>query len=333
MTSVVIPVYENLEGLKETLKALELQTKKIFMTIIVNDSSIDTSMEDYQKALDETSLNGIVLKTEQNGGCGAARQVGLDYVRQKDIFDSLMFLDAGDYPFPYYVEFLTKELKRTNSDIMASSFYRDFSGALINEISQDNMVWMHGKIFSLKFLRKYPINFFTDCRVNEDILFLRTCKVYNPKMMTLPYQTMLWKQDPLSTTNKHAGRNMIVYNGTYCARLVDVIELELTQEKINKENILAVLRILYLIDQKEGFYYNHSRPCTVRVHELLHNKKFIELFDDKFIKKFMHINGSDDDDWYYKESQYEWFKFYNAEEILEILNNFGKRDDIYENDN
>ena len=333
MTSVVIPVYENLEGLKETLKALELQTKKIFMTIIVNDSSINTSMKDYQKALDETSLNGIVLKTNQNGGCGTARQVGLDYVRQKDMFDSLMFLDAGDYPFPYYVEFLTKELKRTNSDIMASSFYRDFSGALINEISEDNMVWMHGKIFSLKFLRKYPINFFTDCRVNEDILFLRTCKVYNPKMMTLPYQTMLWKQDPLSTTNKHAGRNMIVYNCPYCARLVDIIELELNQDKININNILSIFKILYIIDEKEKFYYDHNRYCTKKIYALLHNNNFINLFNDKFIKEIMNLSNSGEKEWYIKETPYAWFKFYKADKIIEKFDNFGKRDDIYENDN
>lgn len=328
MTSIIIPVYNDLEGTKETLKALELQTKKIFYVIIVDDCSTKCSTADYQFILDNTSLNGMVIRTPENGGCGQARETGLEFVKSRSMFDSVMFIDAGDYPFPFYVEFLTNELKKTGSDIMCSSFYRDFKGSLITEIDPNNNVWMHGKIFSLNFLKKHDLHFFTEVRVNEDILFFRMCKVYSPKIMTLPYQTMLWKQSPNSTTNEGNGINMIVHNDPYCARLVDVIEAELAQEKKNYDNILSVCRILYLIDEKEKFYYDHSRPCTKRVHQLLHNQDFIEFVNDKFIKEFANTCSGKDDDWFIKETVYEWLKFYKAEQLIEKFDNFGKRDDL-----
>ena len=327
MTSVVIPVYNDLDGVKKTLKALELQTKKIFYVIIVDDCSTKCSTADYQFNLDRSSLNGIVIRTPQNGGCGQARQTGLDFIMSRPMFDSVMFIDAGDYPFPFYVEFLTNELKKTGSDIMCSSFYRDFKGSLITEIDQNNNVWMHGKIFSLKFLKEHNIHFFTECRVNEDILFFRMCKVYNPKIMTLPYQTMLWKQDPNSTTNEGCGRNMIVHNNPYCARLVDIIELELEQEKKNFKNIMDLFQILYIIDQKEKFYYDHKRYATDRIMELFHNQKLIDFVDDKFIRELMKTSVKDDE-WYAKETVYDWLKFYKADKILEKVDKFGKRDDI-----
>lgn len=93
--SVIIPVYNVEKYLGKCLDSVIYPELGDYEIIIVNDGSTDGSLllcEDYQRRYPQL----IRLITTENGGLGAARDVGIDASSGKNI----LFLDSDDYLSP-----------------------------------------------------------------------------------------------------------------------------------------------------------------------------------------------------------------------------------------
>lgn len=95
--SVVVPVYNNPDGLRTTLKALETQTEAAFEVIVVDDGSTDGIGK--AGALLARHDAWRMLRTE-NRGAAAARNTGL----QSSAGDVVLFVDCRDEPATDWVE-------------------------------------------------------------------------------------------------------------------------------------------------------------------------------------------------------------------------------------
>ena len=98
--SVVIPVFNKGFILNETLNSVLQQTFTNFEIIIINDGSIDNSLEVLSKFNDSR----IYVYSQENKGAAAARNLGIE----KSNGEFIAFLDADDYWFPNHLEELIK---------------------------------------------------------------------------------------------------------------------------------------------------------------------------------------------------------------------------------
>ena len=96
--SVIIPTYNRLETLKNTLVSLEKQTVSDFEVCVIDDGSQDGTYEFLNGYKGE--LNLILIRLEENKGGASARNQGI----QKARGDALIFLDSDVLPYPELVE-------------------------------------------------------------------------------------------------------------------------------------------------------------------------------------------------------------------------------------
>lgn len=89
--SIIIPVYNCDQSIKQSIKSVQEQTIKDLEIICVNDGSTDRSAEVIRQLQEEDSR--IILYEQDNQGSGAARNLGLDHASGEFI----AFLDADDY--------------------------------------------------------------------------------------------------------------------------------------------------------------------------------------------------------------------------------------------
>ena len=158
MIDLIIPVYNNYQGLLRTLSSINLD---IFSVTVVDDCSKEAIVTDLP-------INYIRLK--ENVGPGWARQIGINNTKN----DYISFIDAGD-------TFISKEIQQTMQDLIVEHpevdiFWWPFlkEDDLASEL--DNH--MHGRIYKRAFLDEYKIGFCKEgSYANEDIGFNRLCRI------------------------------------------------------------------------------------------------------------------------------------------------------------
>lgn len=110
--SVVIPVYNVEVYLEKAISSLLNQSFDDFELICVNDGSKDNSLNilnNYAK-LDSR----VIVIDKKNGGCGSARNRGLDEAKG----DYIYFFDPDDYVLPNALEELYNNITSNKSDLV-----------------------------------------------------------------------------------------------------------------------------------------------------------------------------------------------------------------------
>jgi len=105
--SIVIPVYNAQEYLKECLESAVNQEYQPCEIIAVNDGSTDGSLEILQKYSDK-----IRIINKKNGGTASALNVGINIMSG----DWFKWLSADDVLYPETISELIKEIKKTQND-------------------------------------------------------------------------------------------------------------------------------------------------------------------------------------------------------------------------
>ncbi|MDJ0508850.1 MAG: glycosyltransferase family A protein [Crocosphaera sp.] len=145
--SIVIPAYNAMRYLPETLDNVLQQTYEAFEVIIINDGSTDNIKEWFTSILD----NRVRLISQQNKGLAGARNTGIENAKG----DYIAFLDADDLWEPTKIEKQVKLLDNNpkvgliytgvaiiDSDGIRTGriFQEDFEGYIWKELTQKNFV-------------------------------------------------------------------------------------------------------------------------------------------------------------------------------------------------
>ncbi|WP_162878654.1 glycosyltransferase family 2 protein [Peribacillus butanolivorans] len=109
--TVVIPLYNKEKHIIRAIKSVLQQTHNDFEIIVVNDGSIDSSVEQVKKIGDSK----IKLIQQKNAGVSAARNNGINNAN----FNYIAFLDADDTWEPDFLETINKLI---NSYPMAGAY-------------------------------------------------------------------------------------------------------------------------------------------------------------------------------------------------------------------
>lgn len=184
MIDLIIPYYNNPEGLLRTLNSINTD---IFNIVVIDDCS--------------TIKPPLSLKVNQyyryniNSGPGFARQHGIN----KTSNPYIMFIDTGDIftsPEAQYGILNTITLN-PQLDFISFPYFHN------NKITQETDNRLHGKIYKRSFLKKYNITFSSESTyLNEDIGFNRTCRLCG-KMTFISLPVIEQINDANSLTQKN----------------------------------------------------------------------------------------------------------------------------------
>lgn len=177
--SLIIPVYNVEEYLKEALDSICNQTLKEFEAILINDGSTDNSLEVIEEYLEKDSR--FILITQKNSGPGKARNNGLNMAEGEYI----VFMDADDVLPEESLKTRYELIKEKEAEILVGGTFAyngtekwpiktHFSkeGFKSIEHNEDLMLSLGpwNKIFKSELLK--DIKFPTDIKYGEDQVFV-----------------------------------------------------------------------------------------------------------------------------------------------------------------
>ncbi|WP_199464366.1 glycosyltransferase family 2 protein [Acaryochloris thomasi] len=136
--SVVVPAYNSMEYLPETISSLLAQSYTDFEVIIVNDGSTDNTQEWGSQIQDSR----VVLISQENRGLSGARNTGICHAKGQYI----AFLDADDLWHPSKLKKQVQELDNNASAGLVYSWvsYIDDQGRSTGKClrnSETGMIW------------------------------------------------------------------------------------------------------------------------------------------------------------------------------------------------
>ncbi len=188
IVSVIVPVYNVKDYLKECLESISMQTYKDLQIIIIDDGSTDGSGE-ICKNLSKKD-NRIEYIYQINAGVSKARNTGLDYAIGKYV----CFVDGDDRLSSNAIKVLVEAACNKDTLVISSYDYIDEKGkhicngddylvadmnnheALYNIIIPTSKIGYQGflwnKIFFNSVIKNNNIRFNTEISYNEDRLFV-----------------------------------------------------------------------------------------------------------------------------------------------------------------
>lgn len=116
--SVIVPVYNTEQYLRECLESLVKQTYSNYEVIIVNDCSPDNSMSIITEYTTEYPDKFYCITPNVNVGIGRARDLGIHHAKGEYI----MFVDSDDFVAPTFIEIPVRTMEQADADIVQFGF-------------------------------------------------------------------------------------------------------------------------------------------------------------------------------------------------------------------
>lgn len=209
---IIIPAY-NVEDeiLFRCLSSIACQNAVKDLEITIVDDASTT--QNYQEVINNFSsiLKINLLRYEENGGPGVARQYGLDHTQNGYV----TFIDADDtFNGAFALNYLKDSLE---SNPYYSVCIGGFDEVFTQEDDKGNqnvyfyphdndMVWMFGKLYRRSFIDKYNIKFHETSRANEDNGFNTTIRLLAndyEQIAFIPNHVYYWHENLNSITRKN----------------------------------------------------------------------------------------------------------------------------------
>lgn len=203
MIQVIIPAYNRPDCLENALWSLVVQTKKQFITIVIDDASQEDLLPIVNKFSER--LHIVYCKLPENGGPGPARQKGIEIAANMNI-EYIMFLDSDDMYYPNTVERLHYEIAHSGTNLVAQDIVAEHKNQPTSVITSSNLAfrtWTHGKIYRLRYILEKNINFPKEVKYNEDLCFNNQAYWNTDNKAFLPEPLYLWRDDENSITRKN----------------------------------------------------------------------------------------------------------------------------------
>ena len=125
LISIVVPIYNVENYLRQCLDSIQNQTYKKFECIMVNDGSTDSSQQIAEEYLTD---NRFKLINQSNKGLSGARNTGISHIREESTF--VAFVDSDDYIHESMYEELYKAIKKSGTSIAECGVTRVYKNTL-----------------------------------------------------------------------------------------------------------------------------------------------------------------------------------------------------------
>ncbi len=204
MISVVIPVYNASEFIRQCLDSLLIQTYKNWQALLIDDGSIDSSNSICQEYSKRDARFQVISK--KNEGVSKTRNLALDLCKGEFVF----FLDADDYLLDENCfDKMILEMKKNEIDLVRIDYQAVDEKS--NKLFINGNVKLRKKYYSRslsisdycihvamdeyflcmnllrnKIIQEFHIRFVDGCRMREDAAFLLTYLANSRQVIYLP---------------------------------------------------------------------------------------------------------------------------------------------------
>lgn len=285
MLAVIIPAYNRKEVLEEALISLTIQTKKRFITVLVDDAST----EDFSSLIKEYSkkLHLKYIRREVNGGPGAARNDGLQWCFDNNI-ELVMFLDSDDLLLPKAIERLSKEINVNNCDIVTSEIQGEDKYGFSFLIKDKETIWTHGKIYRTSFLKQINLNF-PDIRVNEDVAFNTVAffsAYQNKRVAKIEEQLYFWRHEKNSITRTQQNIEDFLYNSNFgFIQAIDFAYEKFMELNLDLNLLFPKIVQLYYYVQRLKLQGKYMAKAEEIIKKIYRNPNITQLIKENLLSK------------------------------------------------
>ena len=253
LISIIIPVHNTEQYLRQCLDSIINQTFKIFEAIVINDCSSDKSykiIEEFEKKDSRIT----VINSKKNFGLGFCRNEGLKIAKGKYI----IFVDSDDWVKLDYIEILYNAIEKHNVDFVSAEY-----------INYNNITSVYSpNEREISFYKQY--NFYDFVIDNESI---------KKKILLDTPCICIW--------SKIFKREFLISNNIYFK--INFFEDNLfTWEAIaNAKNFLFIKDLIYYYrtNRKGSFAYTHKKNFILYNSVLFENLKS-SLIQNKIYEKY-----------------------------------------------
>lgn len=262
IVSVVVPIYNVEKYLDRCINSIVNQTYKNIQILLVDDGSIDKSLEICQKW--ERKDKRIEVIHKENSGLGMTRNVGLKKASGKYV----CFVDSDDYINLSTIEKLVTKISEHQADVCyygcidvidgnetiksapsrtlfkGAAVQQEFAVKLLGNLPEEKEPLFSGMsacyaFYDNQFLKEHSIEFYSerDSYISEDLIFnLDVCS--SAKVVTiLPeslYYYVIRKKDSLRSTyrldrfekNKHMYNKLLEYSQAFKAGTEGIVRTQ-----------------------------------------------------------------------------------------------------------
>lgn len=290
LISVIIPVFNAEEYLRETVQSVLNQTYSNFELIAVNDGSTDRSLEILQQITDDR----IRIIDKENTGVSDTRNVAIKAARGEYI----CFLDADDYYAPSYLQRMYEIAADKNADMVVCN-YVPFRGEPIFKeakteelyVGNSRMLVQAGvltsactKLIKISTLYKYNILFDTSMSFGEDLFFCWKAYLAAQNVWMIDEKLYGYRMTSTGATSKYHPNLYEKYKAAF-------VELKEFGKKVHKDDeyqmdVFFATRIpsfiLMTVREKSSFGKKYNRLLMILNDDIIQN--VYEKWDI-FIKK------------------------------------------------
>lgn len=290
--SVIIPVYNAGEYIRECIESLLNQTLKQCEYIFINDGSTDKSEQIINEYLNKDSRIRII--NQDNKGVSAARNAGLSIA----VGEFIGFVDADDFIEVDMYERLYEAAEKSECDLVFSNFESEIgshkvitkypfpSNVLLDKrfinytlfpyhIKEDNLNTVWNKIFKNKLIKENNLTFPLGVDLGEDGMFNLSFLNQTGSLVYLDYTGYHYREVTGSAT-----RNIVKKN--YFQRSIDVYHSELPEyiRKLMDSETIKQLKSNKLIKSTFSYIHIYFHPTPevpflkryVYIQEMIKNK-------------------------------------------------------------
>ena len=150
--SIIVPMYNAEKTIKTCIESIISQTYKNIEIIVINDGSIDQSL-DLVKNFDDSRINLITI---ENSGPSLARNLGI----KKATGTYVQFVDSDDYLEPDMTEFLVNEIIKKDCDWVIDGYY-------IHNNDRIRPILFKKRIYENKVIRDQILNMYQEGLLNS----------------------------------------------------------------------------------------------------------------------------------------------------------------------
>ena len=221
VVSVIIPVYDVEQYLRQCLDSVCNQTFKEIEIIVVNDCSPDNSLQ-IIKEYQQKDNRIVLIDLKQNVGVGLARKEGIKVAKGKFV----VFVDSDDWVKNDYIEVLYNAIIKYDTDVVFADFVRydnnsksiiknskkiDYCNKIICDVDDKKRLLLSepkiliNLIIKKEFLDK---NDMSQRRVGEDALFIFKIIATESKIIYIDDTEYFYRENRnssiMSTINRNA---------------------------------------------------------------------------------------------------------------------------------
>ena len=213
LISIVVPIYNVENYLRQCLDSIQNQTYKKFECIMVNDGSTDSSQQLAEEYLTDSRFK---LINQSNKGLSGARNTGINHIREESIF--VAFVDSDDYIYPDFLETLIEHIEddvdiiegmieNFHDEIKVDRVCHNFEKKILitkddklGELALNEMrVSVFPKLFRKSLLTE---DFFPEGWIFEDLAVIPELVSHSGKWIKLPKVIYAYRIRPNSITTK-----------------------------------------------------------------------------------------------------------------------------------